>query len=87
MQELPTAAETYGYLQRHINGPSSQFEKEFKRLFSDEHPTLQQAFVRHIIVPALHILAAQRPDARNQASHDFAVAALQDASMQYFPLI
>lgn len=87
MTTLPTAKETYTDLQRHINGPSHKFEEEFKRLFAEEHPTLQQAFVRHMIVPALQILAAQRPDMRNEASHKFAVAALQDASLQYFPLI
>ena len=81
----------YKELIRHINGPSGQFEKAFVELFKLEHPTLQQSLVRHLIVPALTVLKEQRPDARNQASHDFAVYALEaeaaDPHGLYFPTI
>lgn len=82
-----TYIEVYNELQRNINGPSHQFEKEFRTLFALEHPTLQQAFVRHIIIPALEVLASQRPDMRNQASHDFAVDALANSESHYMPTI
>lgn len=64
-------------MMRKINGPASRFEKDFRTLFANEHPTLQQGFVRHMIIPALEVLVSYNPDMRNQASHDWAVAALE----------
>lgn len=71
-----TNKELYDALFQKVNGPASSFETDFRLYFTKEHPTLQQAFVRHLIYPALTILAKQRPDMRNQDSHDFAVKAL-----------
>lgn len=79
------AEEVYKELFRQVNGPAFVFEKTFKELFSREHSTLQQAFIRHIVVPALEILVSQNYDARNKASHDFAVEALKH--VKGFPTI
>lgn len=77
----------YNTIISNINGPAHRFEDDFRRMFAVEHPTLQQALVRHLIIPALEILAAQNPDARNQAAHDFAVDALAATGNVYLPTI
>jgi len=70
-----------------VNGPSARWEKSFREGFVQEHPTLQQAFVRHVIIPALEILEAERPDPRNQGAHDWAVKALEATKDVYLPTI
>lgn len=73
------AEEVYKSLFAQVNGPSYVFEKEFRRLFRAEHPTLQQAFIRHVVRAALEELADSRKyaDARNRGATDFAIKALE----------
>lgn len=84
-----TDKELYQELMRRMNGPARAFELAFIAEFENEHPTLQQALVRHMIVPALNVLKAHHPDARNQAATDFAWHALETANPNglYFPTI
>lgn len=80
-----TDKELYQELMRRLNGPARKFQDVFVEEFKKEHPTLQQSLARHLIAPALLVLSELRPDARNEASHDFAVHAMQRDT--YFPTI
>ncbi len=80
-----TDKELYQELMRRLNGPAHRFQDVFVEEFKKEHPTLQQSLVRHLVAPALLVLSEQRPDPRNQASHDFAVNAM--SADTYFPTI
>lgn len=79
--------DVYTALFAKLNGPSSLFEKSFRELFAREHPTLQQAAVRHLLRPALEVLAAELPDARNRNSHEFAKLALEATASVHLPTI
>lgn len=88
MSELITAEQVYDALIHQVNGPSANFEKVFKAKFTQEHPTLQQGLVRHILRVALEVLAATpNPDARNKDSVEYAKLALAATKDIYLPTI
>jgi hypothetical protein len=80
-----TDKELYQELMHRLNGPAHTFQLRFVEEFTKEHPTLQQALVRHLVCPALEVILSQRPDPRNQASYNFAAHALE--ADHYFPII
>lgn len=83
-----SAEDVYTALFAHVNGPSMRFQKAFEDRFRREHPTLQQAFVRHVIRPVLEILATELyGDARNEASIRFAKAAVEATKSEHLPTV
>lgn len=81
--------ETINAIRMHINGPSRMFEKALLDEFDILHPTLQQAFVRHVVRPVLEKLVEQAPyaDARNQHSTRFAQKAIEATKEIHLPTV
>jgi hypothetical protein len=67
---------------------SSGGMEEFVEVLLKDHRTLQQSFVRNVIMPYLSRMAESRSfDARNQASVEFAKAVKPIIEQTYCPLI
>lgn len=72
-----TPEELVTELFRHINGPAHRLSEALNTHLRTLHPTLQQAFVRELIRPALGELAGiEVPDDRNRSTLEWAVKAL-----------
>ena len=87
----PSAAEIVKAMFSQVNGPSSQFEQVIREHLRTEHNTLQQAFVRHVVKPALERIVQNADegwvDARNESAVRFARKALSAAEDEYLPCI
>lgn len=84
-----SAEDVYKAMAAQVNGPGSGFERILRASFRAEHPTLQQAMIRHVIRPMLEVLVKDEAyaDARNEAATDFALLAVRATENVRLPTI
>lgn len=84
-----SAENVYTAMAAQVNGPGGMFERELREQFTKEHPTLQQAMIRHIVRPMLEVLVADErySDERNERATQFARLALEAANEVPLPTI
>lgn len=93
MSEKNEIIDIFRNLSRELNymGNEEEVEDALREYLGREHPTLQQNFFKHVIMPAIKIFAEKHDkrffDLRNEASCELAKKLEPMVKDQYLPFI